>query len=1040
MGSSNHSKNFNEIYTKRTVLKTILVIDDNDINRKILAKILSADYNVWQAENGKAALDILEKHRGEIHGIMLDLIMPVMNGYDFLKTITEIPEYRNIPIIVSTENSDELNEMRALEAGAWDFISKPYKPRIIQFRLRNAIERSQLSAFHQLKYLAEFDTLTGIYNKTKFFQETHKMLIQYPQKTFMFIRFDINRFHLINSFFGETKGDDLLRFLAQELREFSRTQILCMYGRIEADIFAMCIPYTEAKKAIEIITEIQKSFKTFPIEYNIVPTFGLYIIEDRHMPVHMIFDRANLAAKKCKGNYINSFAFYDEKMGETLEQEQKIINEMNTALLKKQFIIYLQPKYNLQTNSPSGAEALVRWKHPQRGMILPGDFISIFERNGFISKLDFYVWEKVCRLLRKWLNEGKFPHPISVNVSRVNLYNPKIIDIICRLTDKYKIPPELFNLELTESAYTDNPAQIKDMMKRLQKKGFIIMMDDFGSGYSSLNILKDISVDVLKIDMKFLSKTDIPGRGENIIASVVRMAKWLNIPTIAEGVEKAEQVSFLRGIGCEYIQGYYFAKPMPVEDYEQYAYSLTAIKKDRAVQFNTDNLWISDTQVEFLFSNVLQSMAIYEFENDHVEILRVNDTFFDVFGYENFAYQSGKTPLFSVDERYQAIVINTFNSAVSTKDTAECDYLRNGMNGEKMWVHIKVKYINRVGQKYILFGSLVNITPQKKMEHEVQKYRAVISHQAIKNNKILVVDALKNNRLILRAIFERDNMILEAENGKKAIEMLQDNIDTDIILLDLWMPIMDGIQFLDYINQIPMLSNIPVILMIEESDITERKINIRSLKINDYITKPFMEEKVMDHVNKVLESHRRFGKTMKDYHYVVELSRADPLTGIYNWAFAEELIADRLLMYPLNRQALILLDMDNFKELNYIYGHELGDKILINISEILKGFFQENAIIARLEGDKMCVFMTGNLEIDDVCQKSEDLCREVHSLQLKEGKSPISCSIGIAMTSEYSDNLERLLEKANTALYQSKKEGKNQYTFFCENSSFHFLN
>lgn len=202
-------------------------------------------------------------------------------------------------------------------------------------------------------------------------------------------------------------------------------------------------------------------------------------------------------------------------------------------------------------------------------MISPGEFIPIFERNGFITKLDYYVWEKTCKLLAGWIAEGKKPSPVSVNISRVSLYNPRLVEAICGLTDRYHIPRELLELELTESAYTTNPKAIKETMERLQKEGFSILMDDFGSGYSSLNVLKDIAVDVLKIDMKFLSDTDQEGRSQNILASVVRMAKWLNLPVIAEGVERREQVDFLHSVGCEYVQGFYFARPMPVSDYEK---------------------------------------------------------------------------------------------------------------------------------------------------------------------------------------------------------------------------------------------------------------------------------------------------------------------------------------------------------------------------------------------------------------------------------------------------------------------------------------
>ncbi|MEG1620770.1 MAG: EAL domain-containing protein, partial [Oscillospiraceae bacterium] len=578
-------------------LQNVLIVDDSELNRVVLKEILSDSYHIIQAENGEVALNILKDKSNKIAAIMLDLIMPIMDGYEFLTKISNSEDFSNIPVIVSTGSTGPENEIKVLELGAWDFVTKPYNPQIIKFRIKNAITRSQLTAFEQLKYLAEFDALTGIYNKNKFFKETHEMLINNPDDDFIFIRVDIDRFNLINSFYGVAEGDKLLKYIAENTKQCAANYKKCTYGRIEADIFGLCTSYSSEEKIIEGIEIAKNLFKEYNSNYDILPSFGLYKIKNHQLSINSIFDKANLATKLIKGNYMKSFAFYNEEMSENIEREQEIINEMSIALQERQFVIYLQPKYNLQTNTPAGAEALVRWIHPKKGIISPAYFIPIFERNGFITKLDFFVWESVCQLIRSWIDQGIKPHPISVNVSRVDLYNPNFVEIICSLIDKYNIPTELFNLELTESAYTDNPIVMQETMNTLKQKGFLIMMDDFGSGYSSLNVLKDIDIDVLKIDMRFLSQTKIPGRGENIIASVVRMAKWLNIPTIAEGAEKSEQIEFLRGIGCEYVQGYYFARPMPVDEYEKFIDSNELYEKEKEDKFDANSLWISNPQI-----------------------------------------------------------------------------------------------------------------------------------------------------------------------------------------------------------------------------------------------------------------------------------------------------------------------------------------------------------------------------------------------------------------------------------------------------------
>ena len=283
-------------------------------------------------------------------------------------------------------------------------------------------------------------------------------------------------------------------------------------------------------------------------------------------------DRALIAMGQAQNNGLLEYGVYKEDMRDGLVNEQMIANHMQRALERGEFLIYLQPKYDLAHERIIGAEALVRWRHPQLGFISPSRFVPIFERNGFIYKLDKYIWELACKLLRRELDEGRRALPISINVSRVDLYSPDIVRVIESLVKKYALPPSLLELEITESAYVDNPQHIIDITRELQGKGFVILMDDFGSGYSSLNMLKNLSVDVLKIDMEFLAyneSVEQRARGSSILCSVVKMAKWLQLPVIAEGVETREQVEFLRAIDCECVQGYYFSKPVPVAKYEE---------------------------------------------------------------------------------------------------------------------------------------------------------------------------------------------------------------------------------------------------------------------------------------------------------------------------------------------------------------------------------------------------------------------------------------------------------------------------------------
>lgn len=541
----------------------ILIVDDGKLNRASFAAILKGEYGILEAEDGKQALEILSKSEDYIALIILDLVMPVMDGYEFLEVYRDNVEYRYIPVIVSTANDDAENERKCLELGAWDFIPKTFHPEIIRFRVRNAIEKSKVR-------LLEYDSLTEIYSEQKFYQVTREFLDNSGDESIAVIHFDIDRFKIINAFYGAREGDRLICYVANAIRAvMTEFDSRSTFGRISGDVFAICMPYRELADIYNVLERIKERIRRHSVHYYLETCAGIYLIEDKNMDVAEIFDKASMAATQCKEKYMVHESMYTKELSDSLKREQQIIDEMDEALAKNEFVVYFQPKYEVEGRSPGGAEALVRWQKPDGTMVSPGVFIPIFEKNGFITKLDYYVWEKVCQFIRGELDSGRKPAPISVNVSRVNLYDPKFLESLIDLVERYKIPPKYLHLELTESVFSDNATIIQDAVFYLHKAGFTILMDDFGSGYSSLNVLKDVDLDVLKIDMKFFSKGGTAEKGAKIIEAVVKMAESLNMTVIAEGVEEQEQVDFLTKLGCDYIQGYYFAKPMPQEEYQK---------------------------------------------------------------------------------------------------------------------------------------------------------------------------------------------------------------------------------------------------------------------------------------------------------------------------------------------------------------------------------------------------------------------------------------------------------------------------------------
>ena len=307
----------------------------------------------------------------------------------------------------------------------------------------------------------------------------------------------------------------------------------------------------------------------YHLKINITVRTGLYLVDDRTLPVNIMCDRAQMATDAVKEG-MKKVGIYSRQQGDQLIFEQNILNDINGAMEQGQIVIYIQPKYDVVHKKIVGGESLVRWLHPKFGMIPPFKFITVLEKNNYITRLDYYVWEKTCQLLRYLKDKNGSVLPISVNVSRVNFYTTNLVSNLLKLVEKYNLEPKDLQLEITETVYTGEKQVIYSIISELQEAGFKILMDDFGSGYSSLNMLKDAPIDVLKLDMAFMRNLDNENERNNIIVeSIVELSKKLNIPVVVEGVESEKQVNFLKSIGAEVIQGYYFSKPIPADEYEK---------------------------------------------------------------------------------------------------------------------------------------------------------------------------------------------------------------------------------------------------------------------------------------------------------------------------------------------------------------------------------------------------------------------------------------------------------------------------------------
>lgn len=432
----------------------------------------------------------------------------------------------------------------------------------------NDVDEATRSA-RTLRYRAEYDMLTGISNTPTFNARASQLIRDFPERQYYIIRMDIDRFKVINELYGMEEGDRLLKTIAGLFRERMTDHCLC--SRLGGDVFCACVDFSE-EAILAFVASLTGELASYPLPSRIVPSFGICRVDNVDTPINILCDWANLALKQVKGNVIVTHAFYDEKLREHILMEKKIESEMLEALHTRQFQMYLQPKVHIPTARVVGAEGLVRWVHPVDGLLSPEGFIPLFEKNGFIIQLDEYMWEQACICLRKWIDRGLTPMPVSVNVSRLHVHDTRLCEKLVALVGKYRLAPQLLELELTESIFLDSEKQLIDVANRLDRLGFPLSLDDFGAGYSALNALKNLPVKIIKIDRGFLNEVVATERGKTVIRHTISLAKAINMEVIAEGVETMEQARFLCEADCRLAQGYYYSRPVPVDVFERLAF------------------------------------------------------------------------------------------------------------------------------------------------------------------------------------------------------------------------------------------------------------------------------------------------------------------------------------------------------------------------------------------------------------------------------------------------------------------------------------
>ncbi len=625
---------------------SVLVVDDSDINRDILNTILSADFKIYEATDGIQALEIMRDSRKKIDLCLLDIMMPRMDGYEVLSVMNKEHLIDYIPVIVISGEQEADKVEKTYDLGALDYILKPFEPRIVRRRVLATVMlfEKQRELSYKLKAQMEensrkVDEKTGLLSYASFFYACDKLIESGKiVEDYFMVAIDIEHFRLFNDWFGREEGDIYLQELADCLKEYTAgTRAIC--GYLGGDNFALFAPYN-----LGLIEQIQERIIDMLEKYGqsigFGPMYGIFEARDSLYDAQLMYDNAVTAMSDIPGNYHNRIAIYDPRLLKKTGDELIMLSDVQRGMDAKEFRFFLQPKVNMLNGKIVGAEALVRWAHRTKGLISPGKFVPILEDNGFITNLDRYIWEEVCKWLRSWIDRGREPLPISVNVSQIDVFAGDVAEYFEHLIKKYDLSPNMIDIEITESAYAKEYSLINKTVDRLRKAGFKVLLDDFGSAYSSLNMLRNLKVDVLKLDMKFLDTNEDRENNEkgiSIIDSIVGMSNQLGLPIIVEGVERLAQVEVLTKLGCVYAQGYYYYKPMPLKKFEELIKDNSKVEREgegkvsnykplHVLEFLRANLF-----TDSMINEVLGPFAFFEIVRDKLSVVRVNEQYYRVF-------------------------------------------------------------------------------------------------------------------------------------------------------------------------------------------------------------------------------------------------------------------------------------------------------------------------------------------------------------------------------------------------------------------------
>ena len=1048
--------------------RLILVVDDEQVNAMILGAILESEYKVLYASNGNEALDLMREHQDTLSLVLLDLLMPVMSGFDVLEAVRADDNLKLIPIIVET--SDKASEVRCLQLGAIDFIPKPYPdPDVVLARVRRIVElKEDRSAIQS----TERDGLTGLYNREFFYYYSEQFDLHHKNLEMDAIILDVNHFHLINERYGKAYGDDVLRRIGEKVRNMVRDSggIVC---RRDSDTFMVYCPHREDYREILDTASVGLAGEDGSAS-RVRLRMGVYSNVDKSIDIEQRFDRAKIAADTVRGSFTKNIGLYDNDLHEKALYSEQLIESFATAIEEHQFQVYYQPKFDIRPDTPilTGAEALVRWFHPELGMISPGVFIPLFEDTGLIRKLDAYVWEEAARQIRVWKDNFDFSVPVSVNVSRIDLFDANLMTSLQKMLDRHGLTSKDLHLEVTESAYTQDSEQIIQTVEQLRNIGFQIEMDDFGSGYSSLNMLSALPIDALKLDMQFIRNAFKPGGNVHLLEIIIDIAAYLAVPVIAEGVETEAQLDVLKEIGCDIVQGYFFSKPVPARDFEPFilqrkeadkAFASTKplspakastvaekraekkAERKKAAQEQLEQTGTSEPpapvdpgpginlgklNIVFVLLAFFAAVALFlsdlSVSSGYQRMERASDRYiFAQMSASNLEFGSdfltdcvrcfvvtGKTDYLKdfLEEvevtRRRDLAVENFESLLKGSDTAALASLNKALELSNNLVQIE-----SLAMRLRLEAGVDNIVD---IPAEIASIELSAEDKALTSDELLA----KAQSLVFDDHYmEQKDSIREYVNlcTQELLHSSSEELETassrmtHLIHLQTFLTVLFLLIVLGIVVIITVLVRRPLTRMVTLME-TQETIPPTGAEELRFVTRTY---------NAVLEENKAARERLSH-----EASH-DALTGLFNRGAYDMLMKS----VDTSHMALLIIDVDYFKTVNDTYGHVTGDRILQRVAEVLQRNFRSVDIICRIGGDEFVVVMTRvNSSMRPLVANKIERANDF-LLHPKDDLPPVSLSVGVAFSDR--DNPQGdIFTDADTALYRAKEAGRNGYAFY----------